>query len=73
MKIGRHMTEEAGPHGGRFVKGYNGAHLGTLEWHAEWRCWEFVPAPHVGLTSQCLRDLAEHVSRQAPLQLGASR
>lgn len=66
MKIGRYMTEYAMPHGSRGVRGYRGAHLGTLEWNSEWRSWEFVPAPHVGLTSACLRDLAEHLSRQAP-------
>lgn len=66
MKIGRFMSEYELPSGGRGVRGYRGAHLGTLEWNGEWRTWEFVPAPHVGLTSECLRALAEHLSRQAP-------
>lgn len=69
-KIGRFLREYEMPHGSRGIKGYQGAHIGTLEWNDRWRCWEFVPAPHVGLTVTCLRDMAEHLSRQAPPRSG---
>lgn len=70
MKIGRFLTEYEMPHGSRGIKGHRGAHLGVIEWHHEWRCWEFVPAPHVGLTSECLRDLAEYLARLTPPRSG---
>lgn len=35
-----------------------GEALGTVEWHREWRTYEFVPAFGCAFTPDCLRPLA---------------
>lgn len=37
--------------------------LGYVNYYARWKEWEFCPEPHIGLTIQCLTDIADFIGK----------
>lgn len=66
ITIGRYMTAEPQPGAdGWVVKSRRpDATLGTIEWYARWRSYEFMPYYGARFTSDCLMPLADFLRDQ---------
>lgn len=64
VSIGRHMVAHRLPEGAWRVFTRKGAVLGTIEWHAEWRQFEFAPQFGTAYTHDCLAAMGKFLQEQ---------